>query len=299
MSAQTLVRSQARRLSQAGIPTALLEAELLLCHVMGWERETLLRAPERDIPAGEQRRLEGLIQSRLTGIPLARLLGSKEFWSLPFRLCADTLIPRPDSETLVAAALEAFPADAPWRILDLGCGSGCLLLALLSGRPRACGIGVDCSAAAVETARRNAEALRLDGAAQFRQGDWNDGPAGIGASPDTRFDLILANPPYIPSADIPALQIEVRDHEPRRALDGGADGMESLRHIISVTRPLLRPGGRLLLEVGAGQAAAVSAHMERHGFTAGGTRRDLAGIERVVIGIAPENMGNPPEHVLQ
>lgn len=285
MPAQTLARSQARLLAQAGIPTALLEAELLLCHVMGWQREALLRAPESDIPAGEQRRLKRLIQSRLAGIPLARLLGSKEFWSLPFRLCADTLIPRPDSETLVAAALEGFPADAPWRILDLGCGSGCLLLAVLSEHPRACGIGVDCSAAAVETAQRNAETLRLDGAAQFRQGDWNGGLAGIGERSGELFDLILANPPYIPSMHIPALQTEVRDHEPRRALDGGADGMDSLRAIISLAHPLLRPGGRLLLEVGVGQAAAVSAHMETHGFTAGGTRRDLAGIERVVIGL--------------
>ena len=275
-------RSLARRLAQAGIETPLLDAEVLLRHVTGWEREELLRAPEAGITAEQGRRLAEMAQARCSGTPVARLLGHKEFWSLQFAVSRETLIPRPESETLVAAALEGFEESAAWRILDLGCGCGCLLLALLWERRRASGLGVDMSPGAVAIAKDNAKALGLGEAARFRHGNWGE---GIGE----RFDLVVSNPPYIPSADIAGLQAEVRLHDPHLALDGGRDGMDGLRAVVAAAARLLRPGGRLLLEAGAGQARPVAEHMTERGWRQVAMRRDLAGVERVVAAVAEKS----------
>ena len=280
--AASLWRFVARRLGQAGVQTPLLDAEVLLRHVMGWEREQLLRAPETEVTAEQGGRLAAMAAARCAGVPVARLLGRKEFWSLQFALSKETLIPRPESETLVAAALEGFGETAAWRILDLGCGCGCLLLALLWERRRASGLGIDISAGAVATAAGNARALGLGAAACFRQGDW---AAGIAE----RFDLVVSNPPYIPSRDIAGLQAEVRLHDPRLALDGGADGMDALRAVVEAAALRLRPGGRLLVETGDGQARRVAAYMAGRGYGQVAIRRDIAGAERVVAAVAGES----------
>ena len=273
--AASLWRSLAGRLAQAGIETPLLDAEVMLRHAMGWQREDLLRAPETEVTAEQGSRLAEMAAARCSGVPVARLLGHREFWSLQFAVSKETLIPRPESETLVAAALEGLEESAAWRILDLGCGCGCLLLALLWERRRASGLGIDMSADAVATAKGNAEALGLGEAACFRQGDWAEGIA-------ERFDLVVSNPPYVPSADIAGLQAEVRLHDPHLALDGGADGMDGLRAVVEAGTRLLRPGGRLLVEVGTGQATPIAAYMRERGYGQVTMRRDFAGIERVV-----------------
>ena len=280
--AGNLWRVVARDLARAGIETSLLDAEVLLRHVMGWQREDLLRAPETEVDSKQRWRLAELAAARCAGVPVARLLGRKEFWSLSFSLCKETLIPRPQSETLVTAALQGFDESAPWRILDLGCGSGCLLLALLWERRRARGLGIDISAAAVATARGNAKALGLDKAARFRQGNWGKGV-------EERFDLLVSNPPYIASGDIVGLQREVRLHDPHIALDGGGDGMVELRAVVAAAVRLLRCGGRLLVEVGAGQAHSVAGYMAGHGYRQVMLHRDLAGVQRVVAAVAAEN----------
>ena len=208
--------------------------------------------------------------------PLALIVGWREFWSLRFRVSPATLIPRPDSETLVEAALAARPDSAtPLRVLDLGTGTGCLLLAFLSERPRAFGIGIDRSIDAVRLARRNARDLGLADRATFLAGDW----AG---AVEARFDLVLGNPPYIPTPDLAGLMPEVRAHEPAGALDGGADGLTAHRAILADLPRLLTPGGRAILEVGAGQREAVAGLAALAGLRAE-ARHDLGGVARAVI----------------
>lgn len=209
--------------------------------------------------------------------PLSRILGIREFWGLPFALSADTLDPRPESETVVAAVLDRLPdRDHAYRLLDLGTGTGCLLLALLSELPHATGIGVDIAPGAARTARYNAVQLGLAGRAQFLAGHWAAAIAG-------RFDAVVANPPYIPTSDIAGLAAEVREYDPRRALDGGPDGLASYREIVSALPRLLRPGGRFATEVGAGLADIVAAILTAQGLRLDSIVPDLAGIPRCVV----------------
>jgi release factor glutamine methyltransferase len=221
-------------------------------------------------------RFAALIARRAAREPLALIVGHREFWSLDFAVSPDTLVPRADSETLIEAALAEFPArDAALRMLDLGTGTGCLLLAGLHEFPAAFGVGVDRLPAVAALARRNAASLGLAGRAAFVCADWAAPLAG-------RFDLVLCNPPYIPAAEVATLMPEVALHEPASALDGGSDGLDSYRAVIPRLPGLLAPAGVAILEVGQGQSRHVAAIAEAQGFTTA-TRADLAGIDRALV----------------
>jgi release factor glutamine methyltransferase len=260
----------ARRLQQAGIEAAPHEARLLLASVLGVATATLVAYPERALTPAEGGRYELLIDRRARREPLTHILGRREFWGLSFRVTADTLDPRPDSETLIEAVLGELPdRQAPLRLLDLGTGTGCLLLALLAELPQATGLGVDCSAAALAVATANASDLGLAGRAAFRLGRWSEGLSGP-------FDLIVSNPPYIPSGDIDGLMPEVARYEPRLALDGGPDGLDSYRMLGAEITRLLAGTGLAALEIGLGQASAVAALLATDGLVQATFRRDLA-----------------------
>lgn len=267
-----------RGLEAAGIETARLDARLLASFVLGWNPARVLAHPEQ-VLGGEWSRLQSLLARRANREPLAVIIGKREFWSLDFAVTADTLVPRPESETLIEAALAATEdRDADLSILDLGTGSGCLLLALLSERPNARGLGVDLSAAALKVAAANAAALGLEGRAEFRQSDWGRGLDGT----EGRFDLILANPPYVADDEFAALEPEVSRFEPRLALSGGPDGLTSYRSLAPQIGPLLAPGGGAFIETGAAQAGAVSALFEENGLAVTSIHADLCGRLRVV-----------------
>jgi release factor glutamine methyltransferase len=222
-----------------------------------------------------------MVARRLGREPVSRILGRRGFWTLDLALGPATLDPRPDSETVVEAVLAALPEPrAPLRLLDFGTGSGCLLLALLVELPTATGLGIDRSLAALEIARANARAAGLAGRAAFVQADWGGPLAG-------RFEVIVTNPPYIPSGDIAGLQPEVADFDPRLALDGGDDGLDCYRALVPDIARLLAPGGVAALEVGRGQAAAVGAMLTAAGLESLGARRDLGGVERCVTALQP------------
>jgi release factor glutamine methyltransferase len=265
------------RLAAAGIDDPRREARLLLAATLGLTAAAVLGNPDLLLPPAEQARFAALIARRAAREPTARLIVRREFWSLDFVLRPETLVPRPDSETVVEAALAQI-ADraAPHRILDLGTGTGCLLLALLSELPCATGIGVDIVPNAARTARCNAVSLGLAGRAGFFAGAWAAAITG-------RFDVIVANPPYIPGGTIDALAPEVAHHDPRVALDGGVDGLAAYRVLAPEAARLLQDGGIAVFELGAGQAAAVAAIMAATGLVVGECRRDLAGIERCVV----------------
>jgi release factor glutamine methyltransferase len=231
----------------------------------------------RDLGAPAQTdRLAPLLDRRVAHEPLALILGHREFWSLEFRVSGDTLIPRPESETLIEAALAAFAhRPAPDRVLDLGTGTGCLLLACLSEFPTAFGIGVDRSAAAVTLAARNAADLGMARQAAFVCADWAVPLRG-------RFDLVLSNPPYIATCDLVGLMPEVARYEPRSALDGGPDGLAAYQSLLPELPRLLNPEGVAILELGAGQARTVTELAGCAGL-ASELRQDLAGLPRVIV----------------
>lgn len=271
-----VLQRTASALRDAGLPTPMLDARLLVQAASGAALETMMARPETALADEVVDEVARLTAERLAGRPVARLLGHREFWGLDFQLDPATLVPRPDSETLVAAALESIAPEAPARILDLGTGTGCLLLALLSERPRAFGVGVDLSPAAARMAARNAARLGLGRRAHFVCADWSAALRGP-------FHLVLANPPYVRTGDLRDLQPEVRLHDPPLALDGGADGLDAYRAIVGDLARLLAPGALAVLELGAGQAAQVAPLAEDAGLAlAGPPRRDLAGIERAL-----------------
>jgi release factor glutamine methyltransferase len=267
----------AKRLDEAGIERPQAEARILLEAAGGRGRGQIIAFPEHAITAAERELFQNLVRRRCAREPISRILGNREFWSLRFAISPATLDPRPDSETLVAAVLARIPdRAAALSILDLGTGTGCLLLALLSELPRANGVGIDSSDAACETASMNAEALGLSARAEFRIGDW---ARDISA----QFDVIISNPPYIESAAIDALAPEVSRYDSRGALDGGPDGLSAYRALIPQAVPRTKPGGLLALEIGAGQGAAVRAIADEAGLTGLGGAQDLAGIERCLL----------------
>lgn len=273
-----------RRLAAAGIEAPQREARLLLGRASGLGATALIGWPERPVAAEAVRRFEQVLARRLAHEPIAKILGRREFWSLDFAVTADTLDPRPDTETLVAAVLAEIPdRRAPLRIADLGTGTGCILLALLSELPAAWGVGIDRSAAAARVAAGNAAALGFGRRAGVAVGDW---AAALAAC----FDIVVSNPPYIASAAIAGLAPEVRDYDPRAALDGGADGFDAYRRLAPDCARLLRPGGLAAFEVGAGQAGSVAALCHAAGLSLLGIRADLAGIDRVVLA---RNLGPP------
>ena len=258
-------------LRDAGVDNPRLEARLLLGHALGLEQGALLAALDVSVPA----EFDALLARRAGREPLAFILGHQEFWSLSFAVSPATLIPRGDSETLIEAAVAARADRARVRrVLDLGTGTGCLLLAALTEFPAAFGVGVDIAPEAAALAAGNAAQLGLAGRACFLAGNW---ASALGASD---FDLVLSNPPYIPGSDIAGLMPEVAAHEPAGALDGGADGLDCYRRIIDALPGLLAPGGVAILELGAGQAASVIALGS--GFRTE-ARVDLGGIPRALV----------------
>ena len=262
-------------LRAAGVESARREARLLLAHALGRPAEWLLAHPEAAVPAPAD--MAALVERRTRREPLSHILGEREFWSLSFRTGPAVLDPRPDSETVVAAALDLFPDDgAPLRILDLGTGSGCLLLSVLSERPAAIGLGIDLSPAAAALARDNARRLGLSARAMFAVGDWAEAIA-------TPFDLVLANPPYIPHREIAGLEPEVAQYDPAMALDGGGDGLDAYRAIAGQLCRLLGPDGRAVMEFGAGQESGLPPLLSGHGLETVGVRHDMAGRPRCLV----------------
>jgi release factor glutamine methyltransferase len=267
------LREGADVLAEAGVDYPRLESRLLLAHALGWTTEDLIRDLTVKVPPSD---FAALVARRATREPLAFILGWREFWSLRFHVSPATLIPRPDSETVVEAALALCPdRGAPIRVLDLGTGTGCLLLAFLHERRGAFGVGIDRSEAAAHLARRNARDLGLAERSAFLCGDW------VGAI-DGRFELVLSNPPYIATAELAGLMPDVGWHEPRAALDGGNGGLTAYRAIIAGLPRLLRPAGAAVLEIGQGQSDAVGGIAAAAGFRAE-TRSDLSGTPRAMI----------------
>lgn len=273
-----------RRLDAAGVPTPRLDARLLVADALGCEPGALtLRAGER-LDSDGVARIEGLIARRMAREPVARIRGMREFWSLPFRVGPATLDPRPDSETLVEAALSAIgDRDAVLDVVDLGTGTGCLLLALLTELPQARGLGIDISAEAVAVARDNAAALGLADRARFAVADWRDPVRSWAGAAVGGVACILANPPYIPSEQIDDLAPEVARHEPRGALDGGGDGLDAYRSLGPAIRSLLAPTGVAVIEVGAGQADPAATLLATAGLSVVRRAGDLAGYDRALV----------------
>lgn len=273
----------AATLAAAGIDGARGEARLLLAHHLGEAPARLIAYPERTV--GRRAGFDALVARRAARVPMAQVLGRREFWGRTFEVTADVLDPRPDSETLIEAALDRVEdRTAPLAILDLGTGTGCLLLSLLSELPQAMGVGVDVCAAALGVFARNARALGLDDRAFAVRADWCAALAG-------QFDVVLANPPYIPTGELERLAPEVALHEPRGALDGGTDGLEMYRTLAAALPEVLAPTGFAALELGVDQGDAVAALCVKRGLTVAGYRMDLAGRARCVI-VTP----NPPEN---
>jgi len=272
-------REVAKLLASRSVDTAELDARLLVGHALSLDLTGMVRAANRTLTSGESDRLNDLANRRLAGEPVARILGHKEFWGLQLALSAATLVPRPDTETVVELALEmlrANPARQGTRIADLGTGTGAILLALLSELHGAVGVGTDISQEALETARGNAARLGFSDRASFIRCDYAAGLTGS-------FDLIVSNPPYIRSNDIASLAVEVRDHDPQKALDGGPDGFDAYRTLIPQAARILSPGGTLVVEAGQGQAARIEALMTAAGLAPhGAPKADLSGILRAV-----------------
>jgi release factor glutamine methyltransferase len=263
----------------AGLDSPELDARIIVGHALSLDRTVLAAAGARVLEAHEQHTIAALAERRLAREPVARIVGSKEFWSLQLRVDATTLVPRPETETVVEAALAAIDAGGSrhraLHIADLGTGSGALLLALLTELPNAFAVGTDTSSRALRVARNNAQCLQLARAA-FVACDMGGALAGP-------YDLIVANPPYIASGDIAALAPEVRDYDPRSALDGGADGLDCYRAIATTVPALLRPAGAVVVELGAGQAQAVAALFSAAGLEPSLPRADLNGIPRALV----------------
>ncbi|TFH88256.1 peptide chain release factor N(5)-glutamine methyltransferase [Billgrantia azerbaijanica] len=281
MRLDTLLARAAARLAAAGSPTPRLDAEVLLCHALGCDRTWLYTWGDRAAPTVARARFEALLAARAGGQPVAYLTGTREFWGLPLATHPSTLIPRPDTETLVEAALALATAETG-RLLDLGTGTGAIALALASERPGWHVLGVDIRPEAVALARHNAERLSIANAS-FRESDWF--AALVDESGGERFDLIVANPPYVAEDDPHLIQGDVR-FEPVSALVAGPDGLADLRHLVTAARAHLVPGGWLALEHGHDQAAAVRDLLTAADYTAVTSRCDLAGHERVTLGRA-------------
>jgi release factor glutamine methyltransferase len=278
-------RALAKRLAAAGIESAELDARILMGAVLNLDLTGLISSAARHVAAMEADQLDAFAARRVAGEPVARILAHKEFWGLPLKLSASTLVPRPDTETVVERALDIARGPSselafwhPLRIVDIGTGSGAILLALLHELPDAFGIGTDISLDALRTARRNAADLKLLSRAAFVACDHVAALSGA-------FDLIVSNPPYIRSGDIAGLAVEVRDHDPHQALDGGADGLSAYRALIPQAVRLLSHRGALVVEAGRGQSSDIEALMTATGLTVDRPpKSDLAGVPRAVSG---------------
>ncbi len=272
-------RALAARFHAGGLDTPDLDARILVGHALGLDHAALAAAATRQLGADEDNAIAALASRRLTGEPVARILGYKEFWSLPLRVDAATLVPRPETETVVEAALAAIDTGGPrsreLRIADLGTGSGALILALLSELPNGFGIGTDTSTKALAVARDNAHHLALT-RARFIACD-------LAAALRGPFDAIVSNPPYIASGDIATLAPDVRDFDPHLALDGGTDGLDFYRVIATAAPALLAPGGVLVVELGIGQTEPVAHLFAAMGLAPSPPRPDLNGTPRALV----------------
>jgi release factor glutamine methyltransferase len=275
-------RDIARRLRERGIERPDLDARLLVGHALGLDHTGLTRAGEQVLAGAEIARIEALVERRLAREPIARITGVKEFWGLPLAVTSAVLVPRPETETIVERALMALDRDGPraraLRIADLGTGSGAIMLALLSELPDGFAIGTDREEAALAVARDNAGTLGLASRARFVACDF-------GAALAAGFDLVVTNPPYVASADIATLAADVRDFDPRGALDGGVDGLEAYRAIMADARRIVAPNAHFIAEIGKGQADAVAAVVAAAGFGGIEIVPDLAGIPRALAAI--------------
>jgi release factor glutamine methyltransferase len=277
-------RAFTSNLKSAGISSAELDARLLVGEILGLDFTGMITEANRRLSRDEAIRLEEFAGRRLAGEPVARILGVKEFWGLPLQLSQATLVPRPDTETVVELALEIWRDECggqPRRIVDIGTGSGAILLALLSEWREATGIGTDISPMALRTARCNAEHLGFAARAAFVACNHTAALSGP-------FDLIVSNPPYIRSSDIAELDREVSQYDPLAALDGGADGLDAYRAIVPQSARLLAPGGTLIVEAGCGQSGPISQLIAVAGLmSVRPPKADLAGIPRAVSGRKP------------
>jgi release factor glutamine methyltransferase len=270
-----ILTAAAARLREAGVEGPARDARVLLGDVLGLDGGGVLAIGDQPAGAEQAAAFEAMIMRRAAGEPVSRIRGWREFYGRRFRVSPAVLDPRPDTETLVGAALERLPAGG--RVLDLGTGSGCILITILVERAGASGAGVDLSPDALAIAQGNAGDLEVMDRALFVEGSW------AAALPLGPFDMVVSNPPYIPTGDIAGLDRDVREHDPMLALDGGADGLAPYREICVLAASLLRPGGWLLLEVGTGQAEDVLELASDAGLAAIGALEDLNGIRRVVV----------------
>jgi len=268
------------RLTEAGIDQPAIDARLMLEAAAGVSRMDILTDPHRELTADQQATLDDYLARRARREPVSHILGRKGFWKIMVAVTRDVLTPRSDTETVVETALAAFPdTTKPLSVLDLGVGSGAILLAILAERPAAKGLGIDISDEALAVARENAANLDLNTRCALFRGDWTAGLA------EANFDLVVANPPYIPSAVIETLEPEVRDHEPRLALDGGPDGLDAYRFLAPEILRVLKPGGVFAVEIGYDQAGAVTALFQGAGALNVQTVKDLGDRDRVVTGV--------------
>jgi len=254
-----------------------LDARLLICHALGLSQEQFLLQKERPLCEEEKAAIEALVAQREKGRPVAKIIGKKEFYGREFTTTEDTLDPRPDSETLIEAVLKNTDPQKPFRMLDLGTGTGCLILTLLAERPLASGIAVDVSDKALAVAKKNAVKIGVEDRVVFIESDWFAEVVGM-------FDVVLSNPPYIPSGAVASLDRDVRDFDPHGALDGGADGLDPYRVILAGIKNHLKPEGMLAFEVGHDQAETVAQMLEDSGFERVSRHLDLGGINRIVTG---------------
>jgi len=273
----SVLDAAAAALGGAGFDEPRRRGRRLLAASLQLSPAEIFAHPETALTTAQEARVAEMLSRMIAREPLSRIIGSREFWGLDFVLSAETLDPRPESESVVEAVLARLPdRTLSYRFLDLGTGSGCLLLALLSEFPQAIGVGIDVAAGAARAARRNAQLLGLSERAHFAVGDWAEAIAG-------GFDAVVANPPYIATGAIPELPREVRDYDPKRALDGGRDGLAAYRAIAANLFPLVRPGGLFAGEIGVGQAGEVAAILSQNGLAIDGFASDLGGVIRCVL----------------
>ena len=270
-----LQRALAQRFAEANIATPMLDARVLVCAAAGLTPEQLIMQENAQIAPRDLHCLQIWAAARCAGMPVSRLTGRREFYGLTFDIGPAVLDPRADTETLVEAALGLMTPRA--RVLDLGTGSGCVLITVLARARDVRGLGVDISAGALRLARQNAHLHNVRDRIGLRQGSWFSRVSG-------RFDIIMSNPPYIARGEIDYLATEVRAHDPRCALDGGPDGLDAYRQICHAAPDYLEAGGHLLLEIGYDQAQPVSAMMKAQGFESLSVDKDLEGRARVVRG---------------
>ena len=266
------------RLKAARVDSPVIDARLLVEAATGASRTDIVTDPYREVGPEALSVLDGYLERRSRREPVSRILGRKGFWKIMLQVTPAVLSPRPDTETVVQEALAHFDEHRRFDVLDLGVGSGAILLAILAERPLARGLGTDVSDEALAVARDNAAHLGLEGRMALMRGDWTEGMG------DASFDLVVSNPPYIPDGDIAGLDPEVRDHDPHLALSGGADGLDHYRRLAPEVMRVLRPGGRFLLEIGHDQSEAVEALMRAAGAEEVATVKDLSDRPRVVTG---------------